>query len=393
MPIPTPNDGETKDAYISRCMGDSKMLSEYPDVAQRTAICNINWKGSADSAGVTLTEEIFAVGLWNGMEFTAEDLNLIANAFHALGDNHKVPLKMGHNNDQPLTDGQPALGWVTDVWVAGSKLMAKFEHVPKIVAEAIKSKLYRTKSVELDMGVEYKGDYYFWVLSGVALLGADIPAVNTLNDLGALMSKTSDTLHFKKRMAFTAINDESEIRRKAMADPTLQQELDTLKAQFAALKADHDKLIETNRTLEQKIAEQKVEFKVLQDAEKHRKELQERGDLEKNLDQMVKDGKLAPFSRDEWMRDYDTATDKKSILFAVDKLKKTIESNPAYFGAEQARNKAKQNQQESDKNASEVVRDRTREYMAKHGEKNFSVAKRAVLLADSELAARYKEEA
>lgn len=39
MPIPNPNPGEHEDAFIQRCMGDSKMGDEYPDESQRYAVC------------------------------------------------------------------------------------------------------------------------------------------------------------------------------------------------------------------------------------------------------------------------------------------------------------------------------------------------------------------
>jgi hypothetical protein len=46
MPIPTPNDGEDKDKFISRCMSSDVMNREYPDGDQRLAVCNSQWKQS-----------------------------------------------------------------------------------------------------------------------------------------------------------------------------------------------------------------------------------------------------------------------------------------------------------------------------------------------------------
>ena len=43
MPIPTPGQGETKDEFIERCMGDETMKEEYPDGDQRLAICMTQW--------------------------------------------------------------------------------------------------------------------------------------------------------------------------------------------------------------------------------------------------------------------------------------------------------------------------------------------------------------
>lgn len=43
MPIPKPNPAETADKFIERCMSDSVMSSEYPDQAQRFAICSVSY--------------------------------------------------------------------------------------------------------------------------------------------------------------------------------------------------------------------------------------------------------------------------------------------------------------------------------------------------------------
>ena len=39
MPLPRKNKKESPDKFMSRCMSDDKMKSEYPDQEQRTAIC------------------------------------------------------------------------------------------------------------------------------------------------------------------------------------------------------------------------------------------------------------------------------------------------------------------------------------------------------------------
>ncbi len=44
MPIPGPRKGESKDEFISRCMGDSVMNREFKDQKQRAAVCYRQWK-------------------------------------------------------------------------------------------------------------------------------------------------------------------------------------------------------------------------------------------------------------------------------------------------------------------------------------------------------------
>lgn len=42
--MPTPKRYETKEEWISRCMGDSESVDTYPDEAQRYAVCNYKWE-------------------------------------------------------------------------------------------------------------------------------------------------------------------------------------------------------------------------------------------------------------------------------------------------------------------------------------------------------------
>ena len=44
MPIPTPNNKESRQEFLNRCMSDSTMLTEFPNDAQRFAVCQTNWK-------------------------------------------------------------------------------------------------------------------------------------------------------------------------------------------------------------------------------------------------------------------------------------------------------------------------------------------------------------
>lgn len=39
MPIPTPQQNEDKNEFIARCMSDNTMMNEFPEAAQRLAVC------------------------------------------------------------------------------------------------------------------------------------------------------------------------------------------------------------------------------------------------------------------------------------------------------------------------------------------------------------------
>jgi len=45
MPLPKPNGSESRDDFVSRCVGDDKVSTEFPDVDQRVAVCISQYEG------------------------------------------------------------------------------------------------------------------------------------------------------------------------------------------------------------------------------------------------------------------------------------------------------------------------------------------------------------
>jgi hypothetical protein len=72
MPIPQPTPAESENDFISRCMSDEKMKSEYTDEAQRYAVCasqfaapliSFDWDGTGSTAkGKDLIQEYLDKG-------------------------------------------------------------------------------------------------------------------------------------------------------------------------------------------------------------------------------------------------------------------------------------------------------------------------------------------
>jgi len=44
MPMPTPNKGESKEAFISRFMSNDRMKGDYSDNKQRVAVAYSQWR-------------------------------------------------------------------------------------------------------------------------------------------------------------------------------------------------------------------------------------------------------------------------------------------------------------------------------------------------------------
>src|SRR5690606_38081169 len=133
--------------------------------------------------------EIFSVGTWNGDKWTVEDLDKIVDAYNETKGTFKPYLKIGHNEEQELAkeiaerDGQPAIGWISNLYRLGDKLYADFEDVPRTLFNLINKKAYRKVSVEIYLDVKIKDEKFKYMLGAVSLLGADTPAVMNLDDI------------------------------------------------------------------------------------------------------------------------------------------------------------------------------------------------------------------
>lgn len=140
----------------------------------------------------------------DGDFYTRDELVAIADAHHALGDELKAPIKIGHSDRQKLAENSgltagemPALGWldsasfrVEDQKGGVSKLIADAKAVPAKLAELMKAGAYRTRSSELRGYASQRTQRgYDWVVNGLALLGANVPAVQTLDDVYRLYER------------------------------------------------------------------------------------------------------------------------------------------------------------------------------------------------------------
>lgn len=130
--------------------------------------------------------EIFSVGKWRGsrtVEATPALLDQIVSNFKDVNSvpGYGVPIKLGHN----ARIGEPAYGWMTDVARVGDTLVADFADVPPEIVDAISKRRYNSVSIELYPLVSMAEKKFENVLGGVALLGAEWPAVKGLKPLSA----------------------------------------------------------------------------------------------------------------------------------------------------------------------------------------------------------------
>jgi hypothetical protein len=238
----------------------------------------------------------------NGIKFAVTDLIGVATSFDALGLTGRVPIKFGHNGEQPLTDGQPALGWVSRIYVEGDTLYGDFKDMPTSVYELIRSGAYKFLSVELLRDVQAGTRKIPWVLDAVALLGADQPAFGTLADLQSLTMKRKPALQARARVEMRRGFSLSSEARKGMSDENFDEKLQAaLKKQReemrAEFKADLDKVTaEAKADADAQVAKAR--------AESHRAQIKAK------FETAVKAEALLPAKRESFYKNWRVEDDK-----------------------------------------------------------------------------------
>ncbi|MBU0958390.1 MAG: hypothetical protein KKB31_00450, partial [Nanoarchaeota archaeon] len=138
---------------------------------------------------------IFEIGQAESKSYTEKDLDKIIENFDKLKDTHRPPMiVLGHGENQEMLkkSGLPSAGWVYKIFREGKQLFADFMDVPKKVVALLKNKAYRFPSVEIYRNFMFDEKNFGPVLRRVALLGADIPRIKSLDDILARYEESSD---------------------------------------------------------------------------------------------------------------------------------------------------------------------------------------------------------
>jgi hypothetical protein len=210
---------------------------------------------------------VFQTGIHKGKPYDHRQLDRVVSNFKKFSSGRKpllrVPLVVGHEEDQSYLEnsGLPAAGWLTDVrnvkrvcerckgsgrldgkpceGCAGSgtasTLKADFAEIPRQVKRLLDGKSYRTISAEIypdsPEGIPGEGP----MLRRIALLGGEIPAVKSLDDIPTVQEHSERSvcfpvvLRFKEsfrvpKKGFTAFFQEA----RAMSREEMIQELTDL---------------------------------------------------------------------------------------------------------------------------------------------------------------------
>ena len=196
-----------------------------------------------------LDMEIFATGTWNGDKYTEKDLQDMIKSYQAIGNKVKPYLKLGHNEEQKLAeksglfaDGKPAMGWMDSLRVVGDKLVAKFKDVPQVIADLVNNGAYKRVSSEIYTNYKFGETLYPLVLKAVALLGADTPAVTTLQDVAALYSDEDKSVFTTVEFTKEFTKEETEMDKVELEKQFAEKEA-ALTKEFAEKSAKMDEIL------------------------------------------------------------------------------------------------------------------------------------------------------
>ena len=163
--------------------------------------------------------ELARAGKWDAAQgdgtITREDIAAMVTA-HSAQLIDRVPIKIGHSDlrfqdahgQPPVTgDGSPAYGWVTGLRASpdGATLIGDLVGVPSKLAAMLPT-AFRHRSIEMQTGRRIGGKVHRAILSGLALLGVNPPAVKGLADLAALFGQ-QQPVHFAAGPARDAQDD------------------------------------------------------------------------------------------------------------------------------------------------------------------------------------------
>jgi len=287
--------------------------------------------------------EIFSAGTWNGDTFTTKDLDNMVQAFKDTAKTVRPFLKLGHSDEQKLleAEGLPAAGWIGNIYRKGEKLIADFIDIPTKIFELIENKSYRNVSSEIYFDISIKDQKYSRLLSAVALLGAETPAVMNLSDildrfglkdyasLKTFAEKQKDVTIKTYSIENKVKNKQGEpIMSKTEQEIALELKLEALQTQLDETTVNSEQFktdLEAKTTeLEKSNTDKDAALKQVFETEKAKKEIE----LEKQVDTLVNEKLISksmkPYALALLKNEVDEKTKKYSFKKA-DKDEKPVE--------------------------------------------------------------------
>jgi hypothetical protein len=131
MPIPKPRAGEDQKKFISRCMGNPTMRSEYPEQKQRAGVCYSTWRKKKEEVEEEVMVEKVQVRVGNKTE--------TAMQMKSLKGLRTLIKKEAPGDNQPVTP-TPTKGETKDKFVARCMKRLKSRQSKEVVPARMKAR-------------------------------------------------------------------------------------------------------------------------------------------------------------------------------------------------------------------------------------------------------------
>lgn len=275
--------------------------------------------------------EVFGAGTWYGsggkIVVTGEMLDQMVRAFHELSDKvtgFRPPLKLGHTDAQRFlgqNNGAPALGWVSALRRVGDKIVADFSDVPASLIDLIRKRLYNSVSIELLPKLTYNGSTFENVLSAVAVLGAELPAVKGLKELSLSLfdAAVTDRIVLSEQEQGHTMADATFTQAQVdmLIDAAVTKAKNEIQTQFAAqidkLTTEHKAALDAANA---KVAEGEKKLKEFADKAATEQAARFSQNVKDAVDAAIKAGKVLPKDKAALVAFGETLDQTKKIKFS-----------------------------------------------------------------------------
>lgn len=338
--------------------------------------------------------EIFSTGKHRGSEIidiTQDDLQEMVNSFNALSQagGFQPVLKLGHDDVQKFfgaRKGAPNLGFVEKLRIEGSKILADFTNVPDALFDLIKSRRFNSVSIEMFPKTEFNGKQFKNVLTAVALLGAELPAVKGLKELAATL--------FTEEIETDFPGEKIELKEQDMPATYIQEQVDAL-VNAAVAKATDEvsaKFTDKVATITTERDDAVKAKKTAEDALRTFEDDTRKSTATAMVDKAIEDGKLLPKQKDAALA---FALNLSGTVKMGDKEKSLSKLFNEFIDGLPTKvelgEKGKGGSKESFTTAAEEVDVKSRAKMAEKSDMDYAVARKIVLDEDDDLKQRYFE--
>jgi regulator of replication initiation timing len=189
--------------------------------------------------------------------------------------------------------------------------------------------------VELDIDVMHMGNHYPNVLSAIALLGADTPAVSTLKDLTHYLSRDA-AFSVGRQAVFTAIAGQSQTKEYKMTLEEMTLKVAELTASTATFTTENAKLKAENAELAGKVAKFAADEKAKQESDAKTATAAKRAQVTTILEDGVKSEGITPAMRDNFTKVLRLDDDAAVNALDLESVKAMVPAGKKQFTREQA---------------------------------------------------------